>query len=75
MVNVWLGRAMTYDIVSAALVSEIERLHAGGMPGCLCRDATDDCLSRALLKWSVYMGNGWPGRAVMPLMCVLCTRL
>ena len=31
MVNVWLGRAMTYDIV----VSEIERLHAGGMPGCL----------------------------------------
>ena len=39
------------------------------------RDATDVCLSRALLKWRVYMGNGWHGRAVMPLMCVLCTRL
>ena len=39
------------------------------------RDATDVCLSRALLKRRVYMGNGWHGRAVMPLMCVFCTRL
>ena len=37
MVNVWLGRAMTYDIVSAALVSEIERLHAGECPDAFSR--------------------------------------
>ena len=59
MVNVWLGRAMTYDIVSAALVFEIERLHAGGMPGCLFAFYTTPMMSasRALAKLRVYMPN------------------
>ena len=47
MVNVWLGRAMTYDIVSAALVSG----PATSMTAMM------QCLPRLLVKSSVYMGE------------------
>ena len=44
----------------------------------MCYDATDVTdvfLAGMLVKSSVYLGNGWLGRAVMPLMSVLCVRL
>lgn len=74
MVNVWLGRAMTYDIVSAALVSEIERLHAGGMPGCLFAFYTTPMMSasRALAKLRVYIGSGWFGPATSMTAMMQC---
>ena len=67
MVNVWLGRAMTYDIV----VSEIERLHAGGMPGCLLALPMMSA-SRALAKLRVYIGSGWFGPATSMTAMMQC---
>ena len=45
----------------------------GGSSG--ASDVTNVCLTGMLVKSSLYMGNGWLGRAVisvMPLMSVLC---
>ena len=63
MVNVWLGRAMTYDIVSAALVSEIGASTCRGnarMPFRVLHDSNDVCVSSACEieslhgKWLVW---------------------